>query len=241
MKQDDDEIKKAKVNVRSSEKNHYIGHRNRLKKRIVSNSESVLDYELIEAMLFWAIPRKDVKPLAKSLLETFGSIPNLIYAEQDKLCAIKDLSDNMYANIVVVKEIIKRIHSQSVAKQNILTSWNQLIDYLKVTISYQAVEQFRILFLNKKNILIADEMQSQGTIDQSAVYPREIVRKAIFHSASAIILVHNHPSGNPEPSKSDIEITNRIVQACQSIGVTVHDHVIVARGKFYSFKSNYLI
>jgi len=202
---------------------------------------SFSEYELLEMVLFWSNPRKDVKPLSKLLLKEFGGITDVINATKDKLLQISGVTESTYTNFALMRELVSRMLQHGVIKKNILSSWNTLIDYLKVTMSHTKTEQFRILFLNKKNIMIADELQTIGTVDQTPVYPREIVKRALFHEASAIILIHNHPSGNPTPSKADIELTNSITQACSSIGVSVHDHVIIAGNEFYSFKSNLLI
>ncbi len=192
-------------------------------------------------VLFFSNPRKDVKPLAKTLLKEFGSIAGVINATQDQLLSIEGVTGSTHINFVLLKEVVSRILQHDVVKKNVLSSWNALLDYLKVTMGHAKTEQFRILFLNKKNIIIADELQTLGTIDQTPVYPREVVKRVLFHEASAIILVHNHPSGNPTPSKADINLTSAIIKACSAVGVSVHDHVIVCSNEFYSFKSNLLI
>lgn len=221
---------------------HYIGHRKRLKERILNNPpESLADYEIIELLLFFAVLRKDVKPLAKKLLEKFNDINNLLQAEMNKFLDVEGTNSNMYALFLAVRELSRRTLSSKVMHQNIINSWAALIDYLKFTSGNSKIEKFRILFLNAKNILIADEIMGTGTIDQAPVYPREIVKKALFYEASSIILVHNHPSGSTKPSRSDIELTNRIVEVCKSVNINVHDHVIVSSNEYYSFKSNMLM
>jgi DNA repair protein RadC len=220
---------------------HYIGHRSRLKQRIISSAESLADYELLELILFSITPRKDVKPLAKELLVKFTNLTNLVNIDKEKLLNIKGTNENLYITFAIIRELINRMLKQKVIKQNIISSWSVLIDYLKITMGSMKLEQFRILFLNKKNILIADEILSQGTIDQATIYPREIIKRALFHEASAIILVHNHPSGVSTPSNTDIEITNKIVTTCASMNISVHDHVIIAANEYFSFKSNMLL
>lgn len=220
---------------------HYIGHHKRVKERFVAAGvEHFSDYELLEVMLFSAIPRKDVKPLAKKLLDHFD-ITDLINLDKERLLSIKGTNENLYINFALIRELINRVLKQKIINKNIIASWSSLIDYLKVNMGNMRLEQFRILFLNKKNILIADEVLSQGTIDQAAVYPREIIKRALFNEASSLILVHNHPSGSPEPSKADIHMTNKIVETCQTVNIMVHDHVIISNNKYYSFKSNMLL
>ncbi|MDR0329847.1 MAG: DNA repair protein RadC [Rickettsia sp.] len=220
---------------------HYIGHRQRLRQRIIVSAENLADYELLEMILFSVIPRKDVKPLAKELLTQFGSLANLINADKEKLLNIKGTNDNLYVNFVIMRELTNRMLKQKVINQNVISSWNVLIDYLKATMGSIKTEQFRILFLNKKNVLIADEVLSQGTIDQATIYPREIIKRALFNEAGAIILVHNHPSGVSKPSSTDIELTHKIVETCANMNISVHDHVIITANEYFSFKSNMLL
>ncbi|WP_375332684.1 RadC family protein [Candidatus Tisiphia endosymbiont of Psammoecus bipunctatus] len=220
---------------------HYIGHRQRLRQRIIVSAENLADYELLEMILFFVIPRKDVKPLAKELLTQFGSLANLINTDKEKLLNIKGTNDNLYVNFVIMRELTNRMLKQKVINQNVISSWNVLIDYLKATMGSMKTEQFRILFLNKKNVLIADEVLSQGTIDQATIYPREIIKRALFNEAGAIILVHNHPSGVSKPSNTDIELTHKIVETCANMNISVHDHVIITANEYFSFKSNMLL
>ncbi len=223
-------------------KPHYVGHRKRQKEKFLKNApDSFSDYELLELLLFQAIPRRDVKPLAKEIIQKFGNFNNLIHANKQKLSEIKSINDNILINFQIIREISNRILKNKVIKKNAISSWSALISYLQFNMSNLAIEQFRVLFLNKKNILIADEIMATGTIDQTPVYPREIVKRALLHEAGAIILVHNHPSGNSSPSKSDIDLTTHIVNACKSININVHDHVIMGKGNYYSFKTNMLL
>jgi DNA repair protein RadC len=222
---------------------HFYGHRKRVKKKFL-NMESTTnfeDYELIELTLFHAAPRKDVKPLAKNLLEKFKNISNLINADKEKLLEVNGSNENVYLLFKLIKEITKRALKEDITQKNVLSSWNELINYLKIAMGNDNVEQFRILFLNKKNVLIADDVLTKGTIDQTPIYPREVVKKALFYGASAIILVHNHPSGNPKPSAADIEMTQKVIAVCDAVNVVVHDHVIVCKDDFFSFKTNSLI
>lgn len=220
---------------------HYVGHRLRLKQKLLRITEGLADYELLEVLLFSAIPRKDVKPLAKHLLEHFGDLSNLINADKEKLLLVEGMNENICCSLYLVRELIRRILKHKIVKQNVISSWDALLDYLKSSMGSLKIEQFRILFLNKKNILIAEEIIGVGTIDQAPVYPREIVKRALFHEAGAIILVHNHPSGRSKPSKADIVLTNKIAETCHSVNITVHDHVIITDNEYYSFKSNMLL
>lgn len=220
---------------------HHIGHRQRLKQRIINSAEHLADYELLELVLFFAIPRKDVKPLAKELMKKFGDFSSLLNSNKDQLLSVKGTNENLYINFIILRELINRTLKQKIINQNIISSWTLLIDYLKTAMGGLQLEQFRVLFLNKKNILLADEVLSQGTIDQATIYPREIVKRALFNEASAIILVHNHPSGVSKPSNTDIDLTNRIVATCASMNIVVHDHVIIAGNEYFSFKSNMLL
>lgn len=223
-------------------KPHYYGHRQRLRAKVLNGSmDNLADYELLELLLFMSIPRKDVKPLAKKLLENFGSMHELINAQYQRLASIEGVTDNIFISLTLVRELMNRILKQKIMNKNAISSWGSLVDYLKSSMGGLKLEQFRVLFLNKKNILIADEVMANGTIDQTPVYPREIIKKALFHEAGAIILVHNHPSGNTKPSRSDIELTSKIVEAANAVNITVHDHVIIAGNEYYSFKSNILL
>lgn len=220
---------------------HRIGHRHRLKERFIKSPSTMHDYELLEMVLFCSIPRKDVKELAKTLLKEFGDISTILNVPYERLLAVNGITNSVYIHMRLLKEILSRSLKNQIVHKNILSSWNALIEYLQASQGNTPTEQFRVLFLNKKNILIADELQETGTIDQTPVYPREVIKRILFHEASAIILVHNHPSGNPKPSKEDITLTSQVVHACETIGVTVHDHVIICKNDFYSFKSNMLL
>ncbi len=221
---------------------HYVGHRKRHKDKFLKNPPAVFsDYELLELILFQAIPRKDVKPLAKELLQKFGTFNNLLNLSKEKLLEIIGTNENVFLHFQIIKEVLNRILASKVIEQNVISSWGDLLEYLQFNMSNLQIEQFRVLFLNKKNTLIADEVMATGTIDQTPVYPREIVKRALIHEAGAIILVHNHPGGNSNPSNVDIDLTTHIVNACKTVNVSVHDHVIIGKGEYYSFKTNMLL
>jgi DNA repair protein RadC len=223
-------------------KPHHVGHRKRLKGKFLQNDpKSFDDYELLELALFQSVPRKDVKPLAKDLIAKFRNFNQLIHADIDKILSVNGATEPVYLQLRLMKEMLNRVFSERVKNQNVISSWSPLLEYLKFNMGCLKLEQFRVLFLNKKNVLIADEVMATGTIDQTPVYPREIVKKSLFHEAGALILVHNHPSGNPKPSNADIDLTAQIVNACKTVNVTVHDHVIIGNNEYYSFKSNMLL
>lgn len=224
-------------------KPHYLGHRKRLKNKVInSNMQSLPDYELLEILLFFSIPRRDVKSLAKNLLHNFGSIATMLYADKNKLLQFSNININTYTIFLIIRELIERILKERINQKNIISSWNALIDYLKYTMGNLQIEQFRVLFLNKKNMIISDEIMSVGTLDQAPVYPREVIKKALFFEASAIILAHNHPSGSVKPSRNDIDLTNKIAECCRAVNIILHDHIIISHGnQYYSFKSNLLL
>lgn len=231
-----------KLENKTQDQPHYVGHRKRLKEKfLTTDSSNFNSYELLELMLFQAIPRRDVKPLAKELLNRFGNLSGIVHAEPEHILEVPGANDNIVIGMKLIRELIGRTLQDEIMNEHAIGSWSALLDYLKFKMSPLKTEQFRILFLNKKNILIADEVMATGTIDQTPVYPREVVKKSLFHEAGAIILVHNHPSGNAKPSNSDIDLTTEIVHACKTINVTVHDHVIVGKNEIYSFKSNMLL
>ncbi len=220
-----------------TEKDHRHGHRARLRERFVKGgSAAMADYELLELLLCIAIPRKDVKPLAKDLITKFGSFADVLNAPIDQLMTVKGVSETTAITLKVVQASSHKILQEQVINKNVISSWQALLDYCTAVMGVAPKEQFRILFLNKKNHLIADEVQQEGTIDHTPVYPREVIKRALELNATAIILVHNHPSGDPTPSQADIDMTNAIVTAGQSLGITIHDHLIIARNDYTSFK-----
>lgn len=214
------------------------GHRDRLRARFLKTDlDGVADYEVLELILFAAIPRRDVKPLAKLLIEHFSSFSGVMNAEVHDLLKVKGVSHNTVALIKAVKAAARLMVKEPVKDQSILSSWDSLMDYLHLSMAHEKNEQFRILFLDRKNAVIADEVQQTGTVDHTPVYPREVVKRTLELGATAIILVHNHPSGDPEPSSSDIRMTDRLVDIASGMGVEVHDHVIVSRSGYKSFKT----
>lgn len=220
---------------------HFLGHRKRLKEKFLKNPDSIPDYELVELVLFLSVPRRDVKIIAKNLISKFGNLQNILYAEKQKLMDIDGVTESFYNNFVLMRHFLSRSLKENVMKQNFMGSWSALIEYLRFSMGSIGIEEFRVLFVNKKNNLIADEIMGSGTIDRTPVYPREVIKRALYHGASAIVLVHNHPSSDPNPSKADIKLTSAIQECCNAIGITLHDHVIVTQHKYYSFKSNFLL
>lgn len=221
---------------------HYKGHRDRLRQRFLNGGpEALADYELLELLLFMAIPRKDVKPLAKALIREFKDFKGVINAPQEKLASFDGLSENSAITIKYVQAAAHRLIKQEVMHKPVLNSWTRLIEYCTATMAHEQRELFRILFLNKKNELIADEVQGSGTIDHTPVYVREVAKRSLEIGATALILVHNHPSGDPTPSRDDVDMTAAIIEALEPLGVIVHDHVIIAKGGHLSFRTKGLI
>lgn len=221
---------------------HYAGHRARLRERFFRGGAAALaDYELLELILFRAIPRRDVKPLAKALIARFGSFADVLAADVERLLEVEGLSEASAAELKIVQAAALKLSQAQVLNRPAIASWRQLLDYCTASMATNRTEQFRILFLDKKNVLIADEIQQQGTVDHTPVYPREVIKRALELGASAIILVHNHPSGDPTPSRADIEMTKLIVKAGDGVGVKVHDHLVIGRENHASFKSLGLI
>ena len=221
----------------SKPKPHFHAHRERLRDKFTRRGADAFDdYELLELILFQALPRIDTKPIAKSLLAEFGSLADVVAAPVEKLTAIKGIGPSAAQHLKVLQQVSIRIGQSSVINRPILSSWNALLDYCRAAMQFEGREQFRVLFLDKKNRLLADEVLGQGTVDRAPVYPREIVRRTLSHDATAIILVHNHPSGDPTPSRQDIELTNTIIDTVKTINVVVHDHLIIGREDVASFK-----
>ncbi len=221
---------------------HYHGHRDRLRGRFrEAGSDAVSDYELLELVLFRALPRRDVKPLAKELIARFGSFAEVVSAPAARLAEIKGLGDAAITELKVVQAAASRLARGQVKKRPVLSSWSSVLDYCRTAQAFAEKEQFRILFLDKRNQLIADELQQTGTVDHTPVYPREVVKRALELSATAIILVHNHPSGDPTPSRADIQMTQAIVEVAKPLGISVHDHLIVGKEGHASFKGLRLI
>jgi DNA repair protein RadC len=217
---------------------HYIGHRDRLRTRfLAAGADALPDYELLELVLFAAIPRHDTKPLAKALIAEFGSFAEVIAASPARLREVDGVKDGVIAQLKIVQAAALRLSRNQLLGKPALSSWAALLDYCSAAMARATAEEFRVLFLDRKNTLIADEVQSEGTVDHAPVYPREIVKRALELSASALILVHNHPSGDPTPSRADIEMTREIVEAARSLRIAVHDHIVIGRGGTASFKA----
>ena len=217
---------------------HYLGHRERLRERLLAGGPAALaDYELLEVLLFAAQPRGDLKPLAKALISRFGSFAGVLAADRDALRAVPGMGDVSAATLLAVHEAGVRLLRAEVHARPVISSWQQLIDYCNAAAGFAETEEFRLLFLDRKNALIADERQQRGTIDHVPVYPREVVKRALDLGASALIMVHNHPSGDTTPSKGDIEMTRAVAKATAAVGIAVHDHLIIGRGRHTSFKS----
>lgn len=216
----------------------HAGHRQRLRTRFLKGGgDGMPDYELIEMVLFAAIPRGDVKPLAKRLLKRFGSFADTIAAPIEALQEIEGMGEASVAALKVVEQAAQRLGQEQVLNMPVLSSWDRLIEYCRMRLGRAEREHFRVLFLNRKNVLIADEEQQRGTIDHTPVYPREVVKRALQLGASAIIMLHNHPSGDPEPSKGDIDMTREIRETAERLGIQLHDHVIVSKNGHRSFKT----
>jgi DNA repair protein RadC len=225
----------------ASDAPHYLGHRERLRQRLIdAGAENLHDYELLEIILFVSNPRGDVKPLAKELLEHFGGFAALMSAGPDALFEA-GLGYTGIAAIKSVREAALRLMRAELEEQPVVNSWDKLIDYCSAHVAHNKIEEFHILFLDRKNVLIKHERQQRGTIDHTPVYPREVVKRALELGASALILVHNHPSGDPTPSKADIAVTQDIKKAAAPLGVVLHDHVIIARNHHVSFRDLGLI
>lgn len=217
---------------------HYFGHRERLRDRLLDRgAESLADYELMELVLFAAIPQRDVKPLAKELLDRFGSFADAIAASPERLKEFKWLKARGIAQLKIVEAAAVRLARTRVVGKTALSSWNALLDYCAAAMARASEEEFRVLFLDRKNVLIKDRVMNRGTVDHAPVYPREIVKLALELSASALILVHNHPSGDPTPSRADIEMTREIVEAARALRIAVHDHIVIGRTGHASFKA----
>ena len=221
---------------------HFHGHRQRLRDRFLkAGGEALPDYELLELVLFQAQPRADVKPLAKALLKKFGSFAAVISAEAEDLREVEGIGDAGLAALKAVQVAALRLLQGRVLDAPVLSSWQALLDYCQASMAFAKQENFRILFLDRKNTLIADELQQTGTVDHTPVYPREVVKRALALGASALIMVHNHPSGDPTPSSADIDMTREVAEAGKRLGITLHDHIIVGRDQPLSFKAEGLL
>ena len=223
-------------------KPHWQGHRDRLRGKLIKRGADALeDYELLETLLFAFIPRRDVKPIAKALLQSFGSLSAVMSAPPENLKQVKGIGDTVAAYLCATNEIGNRATRETIQTRSVISGWSALLAYVRTQLQHETREQFRVLFLDRKNQLIVDELMGQGTVDHAPVYPREIARRALELAASALILVHNHPSGDPSPSRADIDMTREIIDALQPFDIVVHDHLIAARSGVTSFKTQGLI
>ena len=231
-------VKSVPANVEA----HYHGHRERLRNRYRDGGDGALaDYEVLELLLFRLIPRRDTKPIAKALLARFGTLGGVFGAPVSLLTEVSGVGDAVALDLKLVANVAQRMLKSELTGKPVLSSWKALIDYCHAAMAHEAREQFRLLFLDKRNALIADEVQGFGTIDHTPVYPREVVKRALELSASAVILVHNHPSGDPTPSRADIDMTKTIIDTAKPLGITVHDHVIIGKNGHVSFRALRLI
>ncbi|MBW4706768.1 DNA repair protein RadC [Roseobacter sp. YSTF-M11] len=213
-------------------------HRKRLRARFMEGGAAAMpDYELLELALFRAIPRRDVKPLARALMEQFGDFNRVVTAPAERLRDVSGVGEAVITELKIIEAAAHRMARAKVMQQHVLSSWDALLDYCHTTMAHRATEQFRVLYLDRKNVIIADEEQAKGTVDHVPVYPREVAKRALELNASALILVHNHPSGDPTPSQSDITMTDQINNACIALGLTLHDHLIIGKSRELSFRS----
>jgi len=216
---------------------HHLGHRERLRARAARGMSALPDYEVLELFLFRSLPQGDVKPLAKALLDRFGSLAGVLCAPAEALKSVKGVGPAAALDLKLLQEATLRIGRAEAARRPVISSWSALLAYVKAALAHELREQFRVLFLDKKNQLIADEVMNEGTVDHAPVYPREVARRALELSASAVILVHNHPSGDPAPSPADKDTTRQVTEACRTLRIMVHDHLVVGREGVASFKA----
>lgn len=213
-------------------------HRQRLRSRFLDGgAQAMPDYEMLELVLFRAIPRRDVKPLARALMDRFGDFASVLSAPEDQLLEVSGVGTSVVTELRIVEAAAHRLTRVRVMQRHVISSWAALLDYCRATMAHREIEQFRVFYLDRKNTLIADEEQARGTVDHVPVYPREIVKRALHLNASALILVHNHPSGDPTPSSADIDMTAQVQRAADALGIAVHDHVIIGRAAEVSFRA----
>jgi len=234
---DPDEARPAPV-TRDRMPSYIQDHRKRLRARFMDGGAAAMpDYELLELILFRALPRQDVKPLARRLLDTFGDFNRVLSAPVARLRDQHGVGEAVIQELKIVEAAAHRLSRAKVMNRPVLSSWDALLDYCHTSMAHRETEQFRVLFLDRKNVLIADEEQARGTVDHVPVYPREVVKRALELNASALILVHNHPSGDPTPSEADISMTGQIAEAGRVLGITLHDHLIVGKSREMSFRA----
>lgn len=217
---------------------HYHGHRARLRERFMAGgAEALADYELLELVLFLAIPRGDVKPVAKAIIQKFGSLGAALAATPEELKTIAGIGDAAVVALKTMRAVALRALKEEAKKADSLSGWDKLMDYCVASLGHAKAEEFHVLFLDTKRQLIADELQTKGTINQAAVYPREVIKRALELNAASIVLLHNHPSGDPQPSRQDILVTHEIIKAGHALGVEVYDHIIVGQNTYQSFRT----
>ncbi|QFS84350.1 hypothetical protein FIU97_16465 [Roseivivax sp. THAF40] len=217
-------------------------HRQRLRERFTNGgADAVPDYEMLELVLFRAIPRRDVKPLARLLIDTFGDFARVLSAPRARLLEVAGIGEAVICELKIVEAAAQRLARGRVLNRPVVSSWDALLEYCHAALSHKDIEEFRVLFLDRKNVLIADEAQARGTVDHVPVYPREVIKRALEINASALILVHNHPSGDPSPSQADIAMTEEIARAGTALGVTLHDHLVIGKSRELSFRAEGLI
>ena len=227
----------AAITSAIEDKPHYAGHRKRLRARFLASAgDGLADYELLELILAQAIPRVDTKPLAKQLIQRFGGFAEVINAEPSALSKIDGIGDAAVTALKIIRAAALRHARHELMGRPVIASWDKLIDYCMAAMAHSPIEEFRLLFLDKRNALIADEVQQQGTIDHTALYPREVMKRALELGASAIIMVHNHPSGDPTPSEPDIAMTREVSEAAEKLGIALYDHLVIGKGSHASFR-----
>ncbi|KAA0912284.1 JAB domain-containing protein [Aquicoccus porphyridii] len=239
---DDDEVQIVPALPSGKRPSYIADHRRRLRARFLSGGAQALpDYEVLELVLFRAIPRQDVKPLAHKLLETFGDFNRVLAAPPARLAQVKGVGEAVICELKIVEAAAQRLARSRVMQRHVVSSWDALLDYCHTTMAHRDTEQFRVLYLDRKNVLIADEEQARGTVDHVPVYPREVVKRALELNASALILVHNHPSGDPTPSAEDIAMTGQVEAAARALGLALHDHLIIGKSAELSFSAEGLL
>jgi len=213
-------------------------HRKRLRERFLEGGPGAMpDYEMLELLLFQAIPRCDVKPVARRLMESFGDFARVLSAPRDRLLQVRGVGEAVVLELKIIEAATHRMARSKVMRRQVISSWDAVLDYCHTTMAHLETEQFRVLYLDRKNVLIADEEQSRGTVDHVPVYPREVIKRALELNASALILVHNHPSGDPTPSEADISMTEKIRAAAEMLGLALHDHLIIGKSTELSFRT----
>lgn len=239
---EDEAVQAAPVTAAGRLPSYIADHRKRLRDRFMdSDGGGVAEYELLELVLFRAIPRQDVKPLARRLLDMFGDLARVVSAPKARLMQVHGVGEAVVAELKLMEVVAQRMARSRVIQRPVLSSWQALLDYCHTVMAHAETEHFRILFLDRKNVLIADEEQAKGTVDHVPVYPREVVKRALELGSSALILVHNHPSGDPTPSAADIDMTRQIAQACAVLGITLHDHLIIGKDREVSLRAERLL